>query len=311
LTALYIALDQGERLDWYNNGLINGLLVSGVLLLFAAFLHRRFTPNPFLDLRYLRTRNIMILGFLIVTFRMILLRSVAVLPQFLERVHQYRPQEIGNLLVLSLAPYLVTLPTTAYFMKKVHVRIILTLGFLIVGIINYFDSKTISTEIGSDFIVQQVVGSVALCMVVLAVMSGTVFEGRLSGAYKIPAGAYCQGAFFQIVRLFGSEASASLVRRFVQIREHFWHTKLVASVAANNQFSDRVSHLAGALAPQAAGPLQSADTAAGVVANSVQVQSFILAIDDTFMILSSISFISLVAVFLMKPVPLPHQLPDA
>jgi MFS transporter, DHA2 family, multidrug resistance protein len=311
LTALYIALDQGERLDWYNNGLINGLVIAGVLLLTACAIRRVRAPNPFIDLGYLKSRNVLVLGVLIVLFRVILLRAVVIVPVFLEQLHQYRTPEIGNLLLLSLAPYLVALPVVAFFMGKVHVRIIMAIGFFTLAIINFYDSHALSTWIGNDFIVQQCIGSVALCMAVLGTMSGTVFEGRLTGAYRNRAGAYSQGAFFQVVRLFGSEASSAGLRRFVQVREHFWQTKLVSDLGSNWQYNDRIGQLSIALAPQAAGPLQRPEIAAGLVAGSVHAQSFTLAIDDVFMLVSLVSFFALIAIFMMKPIPLPHQLPDA
>jgi hypothetical protein len=212
---------------------------------------------------------------------------------------------------LSLVPYLVALPVTAYFMKKVHVRVVMAIGFFILGVINFFDSHALSTWTANDFIFQQSIGSIAICMAVLGTMSGTVFEGRQTGAYRNRAGAYSQGAFFQVARLFGSEASASALRRFLQIRGHFWQTKLVSGLGSNWQYNDRIGQLSSALTPQAAGPLQRPEIAAGLVAGGVQVQSFTLAIDDAFMLLSLVSFFALIAIFMMKPIPLPHQLPDA
>jgi DHA2 family multidrug resistance protein len=308
---LYIALDQGERLDWYNNGLINGLVLSGAILLIATLIRRRRNPHPFLDFGYLKSRNILILGVLMVLFRMVLLRAVTVIPLFLETLHQYRPPEIGHLLAYSLTPYLVALPVIAYLMKRVHVRVILTIGFLLLGIVNFHDTHTLSTWIGNDFIAQQMIGSVAGCMALLGVMSAIVFEGRLTGAYRNRAGAYCQGAFFQIARLFGTEAAASALRRFILVRQHFWQTKVVSGLSSSWQFADRQAHLSTALASQAAGPLQRPEIATGLIAGSVQAQSFTLAIDDTFMLMALASIVALVAVLMMHPIPLPHQLPDA
>jgi DHA2 family multidrug resistance protein len=253
----------------------------------------------------------LILGVLLVAFRLILLRAVSIIPLFLETLHQYRPREIGNLLMLSLVPYLVALPVIAYLMKKVPVRIVITVGFTVLGIINFHDSHALSTWTGNDFIPQQAIGSVALCATVLGVMAGTIFEGRQTGAYRNRAGAYMQGVFFQVVRLFGSEASASGVRRFVQIRDHFWQTKLVSGLSSNWQFNDRVNQLGIALSPQAAGPLQRPEIAAGLVAGTVHAQAFTLAIDDSFMLMALVSLFSLIAVLMMRPIPLPDQLPGA
>ena len=192
-----------------------------------------------------------------------------------------------------------------------YVRIVLCVGFFVLGIVNFFDSHALSTWIGNDFITQQMIGSVAICMAFMGIMSGVVFEGRLTGAYNNRAGAYCQGAFFQIARLFGSIASASALRRFIQVREHFWQTNLVSGLSSSWQFANRQMHLSTALAPQAAGPLQRPELAAGLIANSVQTQAFTLAIDDSFMMFALVSLVALVAVLMMTPIPLPHQLPDA
>jgi DHA2 family multidrug resistance protein len=311
LTMLYIALDQGERLDWNNNGLINGLLLAGLILLLTAFIKRRITPYPFLDFSYLKSRNILILGLLVLSFRVLLLRADSLIPLFLEALHQYRPPETGQLLSFSLIPFLVALLVIANLMRRVHVRLILIAGFLILGIINFHDSHALSTWTANDFITQQMIGAIAICMAIIGTFSGIVFEGRLTGAYRNRAGAYCQGAFFQVIRLFGAQLSASGLRRYINVRDHFWQTKLVSGLQSNWQFDDRLAHLSSALAPQAAGPLQRPEIAAGLIAGSVKAQALTLAIDDSFMLLALVSLISLVAVVMMTPIPLPHQLPDA
>ncbi|MDR3617425.1 MAG: MFS transporter [Candidatus Obscuribacterales bacterium] len=311
LTMLYIALDQGERLDWFNNGLINGLLLAGIILLVIAVLKRRMDPYLVLDFSYLKSRNILILGLLVFIFRVVLLRVVALIPLFLETLQHYRPPEIGHLLSFSLIPFLVALTVIADLLRRVHVRLVLIAGFFILAVINFYDSHALSTWIGDDFIIQQMVGAVAICMAILGTFSGVVFEGRITGAYRNRAGAYCQGAFFQVVRLFGGQLSASGLRRFIQVRDHFWQTKLVSGLQSGWQFDGRLAHLGTALAPQAAGPLQRPEIAAGLIAGSVKAQAFTLAIDDSFMLLALLSAVAVLAVFMMTPIPLPHQLPDA
>ena len=50
---LYAGLDQGNRLDWTNNGLVNGLLLSGGAADARVRRARIRTPRPFLNLRLL------------------------------------------------------------------------------------------------------------------------------------------------------------------------------------------------------------------------------------------------------------------
>src|SRR6201996_7984992 len=63
---LYAGLDQGNRLDWNNNGLVNGLLLSGGLLTLAFVVRELTAAKPFLNLRLL-TREGLVPILLLVT----------------------------------------------------------------------------------------------------------------------------------------------------------------------------------------------------------------------------------------------------
>jgi len=310
LSLLFIALDQGERLDWYNNGLINGLLLSGIFLFIMNFIRRRVVPNPYLDFSYLKTRNLLILGFLFVCVRAMLLRVGLIIPQFLERLHQYRPIDTGNVLSLSFIPFLIALPIVAVLLKHLPVRVILAAGFLIIGLCNFHDSHALSTWIGVDFVPAQLIGSVGLCLALMGTISGVLFEGRTTGAYRVRAGAYAQGAFFQSVRLFGSESSVSGLRRFILYREHFWQTKLASGLPTFGQFDNRISFLGINLAPQASGVPNAQSIATGLTDVNLHNEAYTLAIDDSFMMLAWICAVALLGVAFMKRVPLPRELPE-
>ena len=51
LALIYAALDQGNRLDWLNSGLVWGLMSAGALLLAAFLIHEARTPRPLLNLK--------------------------------------------------------------------------------------------------------------------------------------------------------------------------------------------------------------------------------------------------------------------
>src|ERR1700744_2966771 len=54
---LYIALDQGQRLDWFHSSLIVGLTVAGALLVGAAVVRHFLLPNPLVHFQFLIRRN--------------------------------------------------------------------------------------------------------------------------------------------------------------------------------------------------------------------------------------------------------------
>src|SRR5260370_243169 len=68
LALIYAALDQGNRLDWSNSGLVWGLVLAGAVLLIAFLVHELHTPHPGIDLRLVLTspmpRLLLLIAFL-------------------------------------------------------------------------------------------------------------------------------------------------------------------------------------------------------------------------------------------------------
>src|SRR6266403_562576 len=90
LSLIYGALDQGERLDWLNSGVIVAMLAAGTFLLSAALVRRILQPNPTLSLSFLNRRNIIVLALSIFAFRFVHLATIVLIPGFLSNVQQYR-----------------------------------------------------------------------------------------------------------------------------------------------------------------------------------------------------------------------------
>jgi DHA2 family multidrug resistance protein len=78
LSLIYGALDQGERLDWLNSGVIVGMLLTAVFLLAVTIIRRWFSPNPMVNPIFLANRNTMILAVSLFSFRFVLLKYVRV-----------------------------------------------------------------------------------------------------------------------------------------------------------------------------------------------------------------------------------------
>ena len=85
-SLLYAALDQGNRLDWLNSGLINALLLGGGLLLVAFVLQELFYDRPWINLRFAASGNIPLLFLLITFFRFVILSTAYIIPQFLTTI---------------------------------------------------------------------------------------------------------------------------------------------------------------------------------------------------------------------------------
>ena len=101
LSLIYGALDQGERLDWLNSGVIVGLLVTAAFLLGVTIIRRWFSPNPMVNPIFLVNRNTMILAASLFSFRFAMLAIAFLLPAALGVTQQYRPLETGQRVALA------------------------------------------------------------------------------------------------------------------------------------------------------------------------------------------------------------------
>src|ERR1044072_266766 len=73
LSLIYGALDQGERLDWLNSGVIVGLLLSAAFLLLVTMIRRWRSPNPMVNPIFLVNRNNAIVASGLFALRFVLL----------------------------------------------------------------------------------------------------------------------------------------------------------------------------------------------------------------------------------------------
>ena len=89
-SLLYAGLDQGNRLDWVNNGLVNGLLLSGTLLTLAFVGRELIIDKPFLNLRLLAKEGIVPILLILAGFRFIILSTAYIIPTYLQVVQDYR-----------------------------------------------------------------------------------------------------------------------------------------------------------------------------------------------------------------------------
>src|SRR5262249_28297093 len=89
LALIYGALDQGERLDWLNSGVIVGLLVTGVFLLAASIIRRWLSPNPLVNPMFLANRNTLILAACLFSFRFAVLAIAILIPGVLSATQGY------------------------------------------------------------------------------------------------------------------------------------------------------------------------------------------------------------------------------
>src|SRR3984957_16668219 len=99
LAFIYAALDQGNRLDWLNSGLVCSLLSAGVLLLVAILIHSWRSPHPLLNLNVVFGAPLPVLFLLIAFLRLTITSTAFLIPLFLGSVRGFRALETGDTLI--------------------------------------------------------------------------------------------------------------------------------------------------------------------------------------------------------------------
>ena len=98
LALTFVAVQQGQRLDWWRSGTFNGLFWSGSFLLLCALVRRLRDPNPLVALPYLLKRNTILLGALLFWFRFTLCTTLILIPQSLA-IRGFESDQIGPALI--------------------------------------------------------------------------------------------------------------------------------------------------------------------------------------------------------------------
>ena len=130
LALIYGALDQGERLDWLNSGVIVAMLAGGVFLFIATCIRRLLQPNPTLKLAFLNSKKPQLslgVGNICVQIR-VHLSVLVLIPGFLNTIRSYRPLETGLALAWVAVPMFAVVWLAAWLAIHTNSRLTLALG---------------------------------------------------------------------------------------------------------------------------------------------------------------------------------------
>jgi DHA2 family multidrug resistance protein len=213
LALIYAALDQGNRLDWQNSGLICGLALAGMVMLIAFILHDIVSPFPWLDLKVALAWPLPLLLLMIALLRLTILSTAYLIPYFLGGVRGFRALEVGDTLIWIAIPQLFICPVAVLLLRRADPRITAGTGLLLVGIACMSVAFGLTPAWGSDqFLFSQLLQAVGQSFA----LSGIVFTGVLN---LRPQDALTFGAMLQIARLFGGELGTAAVATLARVRE--------------------------------------------------------------------------------------------
>jgi MFS transporter, DHA2 family, multidrug resistance protein len=304
---LYIALDQGQRLDWFHSSLIIGLVAAGTFLVLAAIVRHFLLPNPLINFQFLMRKNTLLLALVLISFRFIMLATVVSIPSFLGSVRGFLPlQEAPVLFWVTLPQFVLGIAAMA-LMRRIDPRLILMAGFGLVGISCLLDARVTSVWAGPNFGIPQAVMAVGLALAFNSMVGSIVLELLDTGALKRPVDVLTFAGFYQVIRLFGGEMGSMFMGHFIAVREQFHSNRLGLNVQLGNGLTDyRLLGLQHAFASHSTGPTATG-RAAEVLGLQVRQQAFTLAISDSFLLMATCCVACLVVVAFMSTVPTQYR----
>ncbi len=210
---IYAALDQGNRLDWLNSGLIWGLLLAGLVMLVGFYIHEKTAEFPWLDFKAALRWPLPLLLLNIGILRLTILSTAFLIPYYLGGVRGFRALQVGDTLIWIAAPQLIICPLAALTLRRFDPRITAGIGLCLVGFACMSVAYGLTPSWGSDqFLPSQLLQAVGQSFA----LSGMVFIGVLNLRLQ---DALTFGAMLQTARLFGGEVGTAFIATLARMRE--------------------------------------------------------------------------------------------
>jgi MFS transporter, DHA2 family, multidrug resistance protein len=302
LALLIGALDQGERLDWLNSGVIVAMVVAGLLLVCASWVRRIRQPNPVLNLAFLNSRNIIILALSIFIFRFTLLAEYLLIPAFLGNIKTYRALQTGQALAWVSVPQFIVVWIVALMVIYTNSRLILAVGLTVTAAVCWICAHLDSSWAGTSFVAIELVLAPALACSYIGVVASIVLEAFDSGALNRAADVGTFSGFMHFSRLFGGAVGAALMTRVISLREEYHSNLLGLHVQSGNWLTqERLQILSADMLPRSSGPQEAHHRAFELLGQQVRAQAYTMAIADGFLLIAWMAAAYLVLMLFLRP----------
>jgi len=296
-TLVFIALDQGDRLDWLSSSLIVTLLVLGVLSLGLFLLHESTLDTPSIDFGLLVRRNVIVLIVLVLITRFLVTASNTLVTNYLIQVRGLRPLEVGNAVLWVALPQLVIAPLVAWMLGRLEPRFAIGTGLAIAA-----SGFLLATGITS----QWVEGNFSLALLLQAMGETLELTAIIYffGHHLGPADGITFGAIIQTARLFGGQLGTAFIIVFTRKAEQ-WHSNLIGQhiAAGDPETTERIAAYARAVGSLTQGTGDAEARGAGLLAAAVRTQAYTLSALDGFLLASSVAVLGVGLVLLLREPP--------
>jgi DHA2 family multidrug resistance protein len=305
VALLFIAMQQGQRLDWWRSGMYNALFWSGTLLLLCGLLRRLLGPNALVALPYLWKRNTVLLGCLLFWFRFTLCTTIILIPQALA-IRGFEAGQIGPAIIWSAVPLLpVTLLAGHLLLRNLDPRILFAVGLACTAFSAVLNAHYTSAWAAANFYRTEVLTGVGQSFALIGLVACIILQAVFTAAMAKPEWVLTFSAFFHTVRLFGGTVGAIYMGHFIAVREKLHSNLLGLHVDSGNWITDQNVHaLSAGLSAQSSGMAAAGARAVDLIGNRIRLQAYSLSLIDGFLLIAWSCVCALILVALLRKSPL-------
>lgn len=294
---LYAGIDQGNRLDWLNSGVVIGLLLGGGLLIVAFFVNEAIVEFPLVHLKIASQTYVWVPAMLITVYGLGTTATAFTLPDYLTRVQGLRALQIGDVLGWIALPQFVLVPATALVLRWIDARLMIALGFAFIAAGSWMDASLTHDWANADFLPSQIVEAIGLAVAITALVTYAV-------ANITPPQAAAIAATIQTARLFGAELGSASIQTFVRVREQYHSNVIEQHLATGSDIVERfITALSGIFSDHPVGRGDPTAQALATIGGRVQRESFVLAYIDAFWLVAWGLTGAILLLLLLRPPP--------
>ncbi len=281
--AITVALGEGQRLDWFDSGLITGLFLAAAVLLALFLWHSLSRPAPLIDVRLLKRNNLTCGLLMIFAFTFATLGTSYVLPQYGAQIRGFRELQVGEILIGLTITQFVLCPIAAALLRIVDARLLLTLGLGLAALGYRLATYVAADWVRGDFLVPlllQACGEPFIMVPLLIVTTSTLQpQDALSG-----------GTLFNVLRTLAGTFATAVLGAIITVRERVHSNIIVEHVVTGAQATVQ----------------REAGGGAGAVAAAATKQAFVMAYADAFGWLGIVMMCALVIVLFIRETRVPY-----
>jgi MFS transporter, DHA2 family, multidrug resistance protein len=296
MAMIYAGLDQGNRLDWFNSGIVTALILAGIVLVAFFFLNEAVIENPWAEAKVILSRNIGLAMICVLLYSLTSLSNGLLTPNFLVAVAGLRPEQIGWLfLMYGALPMLVFTPVAVWMARRVDSRIVVVVGFSA-----FFLAAVLGTRLTHQWAAENFVAIALFQSVGQSVTLIGIIVTSLSNVDPKRATAFA--AYIQSVRIAAAEIGSALMGTWLRVREQTHSNLLGLNLTQGDPYVvDALTRLQKSFSVHDAG--SAAARSVVTLSQMVQRQANTLAYIDGFWLSAWCAIIALFVVACMRRAP--------